>query len=381
MAPKRRVPIPKRRHRYRGYHRSLGINLFDKTGEAVNYVEKLREDSPSLVTFGAMNTSPITALKPKRRHNYFGLGSQNISSEYGLNGSRPEENEQGTNENRPRYPYLLLIPLEVRENVYRYILIHRETILMDHTWSKIEKLSPGDHNIMMICKQIAEESSRFLFKHNVFGAIIRRTSFGSATQQRSLVNTSYLKSLRNVILFFNRDSSARAFQAIAFTCLRKLVDTEVVLDSLTICITPQSVEVERGGATERITTFVNFFHKNACLMKIICKLPCNTLNIVINKLVSPTDDDEETDSVWKRFLIQVDMRHMPTKRYLLSWFANDPAARELAIARFSSTKRELRKLEDRIHEVFQDGEIACERNLCRLMEEGEELESLAYKRP
>ncbi|RFU34626.1 hypothetical protein B7463_g1701, partial [Scytalidium lignicola] len=129
---------------------------------------------------------------------------------------------------------------------------------------------------------------------------------------------------------------------------------------------------------QELSSSADFFDKKTYLMRVICKLPCKTLNIVINKLVSTTVDGVENEPEWKRYLIQLNVSALPTKRGQLSWFVRDQAARELAKTRLNLVKKELLGLKDKIREVVQDEERACERKLCRMMGATEELELLAH---
>jgi hypothetical protein len=76
----------------------------------------------------------------------------------------------------PNYPNrcpILQIPLEIREKIYSYLLVHERPIIVKEDWITVERNPFQSHAIIQTCKQFAEEASRFVYKSNVFKAVLR----------------------------------------------------------------------------------------------------------------------------------------------------------------------------------------------------------------
>lgn len=370
MAPQCYVPFGPKKVNKRGNAPRKKAPRY--AGGIIDHAEIFDEISPSRLTFGSANFDPIAALRPKRRYRSFRADIFSNDDIYGTSSEGHGPSARGT---MPAYLHFLRLPLEVRERIYDFLLIHTRSILVDHQWTRVQRNSPKDNNIIRTCKQIMEECSNFLYKKNIFATVIRRRTGMSINRS---INPRYLRYIRNVIIWFPQTSCTGEFQELGISCIQKLITCGTILESLTIGIAPRETGLthpESKEAKHNPITFADFFNKDTKFMEIIQRLPCNTLNIIISKLSATAIGGLDDEQRWKQYLIKLDKRSISTDDES-SWLFGDRAAMEGGLRRASRIKEQLDILQGRIQETFENEELACEAGICRMLDGPERLEQV-----
>ncbi|KAN0090242.1 hypothetical protein V8E51_018821 [Hyaloscypha variabilis] len=259
--------------------------------------------------------------------------------------------------NSPDRTPILRIPLEIRENIYAYLLIHKRPIMVKEDWTTVERNPFQSHAIIQTCKQFAEEASRFVYNSNPFKAVLRNhTTIFRRREDPVEFHPKYLVLLRNIII----DCSLHCwnlewFENVA-AGLHKLVSAKTVLQSLTLAFIPSRVGITTTalGREFNPVTFADFLWYDGAIMTAIRHLAPKKLNVVIKK------------SGNKRFLMSVDMTYSQAISEETS-LAN-PETIRLAQAKADIVHEELRGLKGRFEEIFEDDAFALQEGHCRLIE-------------
>jgi hypothetical protein len=329
-------------------------------GDPKDYASKFAPGSTAEYTWGIATSQPVLAIERRRRHVGFRA--------FGLRRGRKSAFEKfmfGKNSEEEIEPFRFMdLPLEIRWEVYGYLLVRTRPILMQSEWRNVFITSTHDHTILLVSRQVSLESTRVLFERNVFQTYIGFKSGFSSLRMGTLAER-FVSNFRNVIIECkNEDWMLPLINKIAI-CVGNLVKNGTVLNSLTIVISPLTAAWGPTHALSDIydqTTFADFFEAPASkLMRIIPKLQLKILNAVIRL---PEN---------KRALISIDLRANPVNKDQSGWLAEDHVSQRSAKRHLAQLKKDLMGLKKRFEEVCENHEKAVLEGKARLLGKEESL--------
>ncbi len=368
---------------------------FEKGGEEIiNYDAGFAPMSMAHYTWGIANAAPIQAVERKRAHGRFrklrkGAFSKNsnMAKLFMPGGESLFQDEldvpQPVLPNGPDRSILLRFPLEIRREIYGYLLIHEEGILVQSNWCNVTTPPKGDHNILRVCKQIALESACFLYERNVFRSLIGNASLNLLPTPTSIIREAvetltispkFLPFFRNVVVDFRTTNFSKSHHVEATGSIVKLIESGAVLDSLTFVISPrtsQSGTFDPSTMTwqNKTTRFANFFSAKSKLMQAMARLPCKTMNVILNLPKNRTVDPPKS----VRVLITIDVRYLALNQVTDGWLAKDYVAKRSRKRNAVGVKMKLKDLERTIEEMVEDYEKAVAQGKGRLLRCEEEV--------
>lgn len=323
--------------------------------------------------WGNLITGEISSLKKKGRlskvQNYFsGCGS--LASLFGQT-----SNEETTIliPNSPDRSPLLGIPIEVRENIYGFLLSHSKPVVVGPDWESCHGKILRYNSLQYVCKQIGDEASKFMYSQNVFLAMLRETPKSRAYERTLFIDPKFLSLFRNVVINCPMENFDMGWHKKAALAVGKLAGAKPVLQSLTIVVCPT-----RGvgklttavGLEENPIHFADFFYSPGPLMMSIKKLRLKFLNIIVKKSITTTIGNIPFTSKVRRLLISVDLTHLQTNTACEGGFSNEETV-AIVRQRAFSVETELNKLKERFEAIFEDCDKALQENLCRELAEDE----------
>lgn len=311
----------------------------------VDHGSKFGEGSTARLTWGIVSDQPVSAISKQRRHGGF--------RELGLRRGKRSAFEplmfmpylQDDDENI-KTSLILAIPLEVRQNIYEFLLVHKLPIILDCNWQNVRSTATLDLTILTVNKQVLQEGTQFLFEKNVFQALVEHSSYSMSSP---IIEAKFLPHLRNVVIEFPRQQWTGNDLDVMVHSINILIQKNTSLDSLTTIISPQRIGIPavNAGFDDDAITFANFFEAPASkLMRRITKLRCKTWYIVVR--LSKT----------KRVLISIDMTGTTGNQSDGGWFADDIITKRIGCKKTKMVKDELLGLKAKIEQIFEDNERA-----------------------
>jgi hypothetical protein len=257
--------------------------------------------------------------------------------------------------NSPERSPILRIPLEIREKIYSYILFYSKPIMVKEDWTTVERNPSQSHGIIQTCKQFAEEASQFIYKFNMFQAVLRNpTTIFRRREDPVKINPKFHSLLRNIIIDCSFYCWNIEWYEKVTAGLQKLVEAKPIIQSLTLVLVPHRAGMSTTalGIEYNPVTFADFLWYGGPLMTAIRNLGPKVLNVVVKKS-------------GKRLLMSVDMTYFQavSGETLL---ANVETVR-LAQAKAGMVNEELFGLKERFEEIFEDEECALREGKCRLL--------------
>jgi len=341
--------------------------------------------STALYTWGVPSSKPISAVGNLRRHKGLrgfgvrrGKNSAFVKFMYGTNSDEGEGEDAIT-------PFRFLdLPLEIRWEIYGHLLIHPRPILMHADWHTVHINSPQDHTILRASKQILLESTQFLYEKNIFHAVVNSKPMSIeliSNPMDGFIKKEFLSYLKNVIVecHFDAVSGRRKFDMIAATakCLNILVMSEALLDSVTLVMSspmrdtvlPSVLQLGAASTTalQSAKRMVDkpipeyFKAPNSKIMRIIPKLRCKVLNIVLRLPKK------------KRLVVSINLRGLLGNQDKSGWFACERVAKLSERKSVHQVKTNLLGLQKRFEDIFEDYETAIINGKARLLDEDETL--------
>ncbi|OBT98318.1 hypothetical protein VE01_03170 [Pseudogymnoascus verrucosus] len=325
-----------------------------------DYSTSFTKDSTCHLTWGVLNFGPTFAISKPRR--YQGLKARKETARL-----KREAKSNPALVEKPAYPLLSNLPMELREIVYGHLLISNAPIILHPDWCEVQRNAGLDLGILRVCKKINEEATNFLYQRNTFHALVRDNSAISRFDQ--CLYPSYVYLFRNVVIEHTKETSSLAWMQDTANSIRTLIASDVALDSITLAFAPRAPSKDPAASdTEDPMTFANFFTEGSRVIRLLAQLRCRVINIVV-KLEGMT-----------RVVVSLDVRHLD-RDYSKSPFANDPAARAGRLMRTEKAKMALSGLKLAVDKIASNWEEAVELGVCRVMEEGEDLsDEAALKR-
>lgn len=308
-------------------------------------------ESTCHLTWGVLDSGPTLAIPKPRRYQGLKSRKEKARLKRKARSNPPPES--------PAYPLLSNLPTELREIVYSHLLISNSPIILHSDWCEVQRNAGLDLGILRVCKIISDEATKFLYQHNVFHALVRDNSAVSRFDQ--CLYPSYVSLFRNVIIENVKETLGLRWMRDTAISIRTLIESDVTLNSLTLAFAPKALgnDITVGEATDA-TKLANFFSEGSQVMKLLARLRCRMLNVVV-KLKEKV-----------KMVISLDVRYLQCD-YSTSPFVNDTATREGRVVRTEKAKKDLGDLKMGVERIMSNWEEAVQLGVCRVMEEGEDL--------
>lgn len=323
--------------------------------------------------WGNSITGSISSLKKKGRaskvQNYFsGCGS--LAAMFGQT-----SNEEPTMviPNGPDRSSLLGVPIEVRENIYGFLLSDSKPVVVGPDWETSQGKILRYNGLQYVCKQIGDEASKFMYSHNVFLAMLRETPKSPACERTLFIDPKFLSLFRNVVINCPMDSFNMEWHKKASLAVGKLADANPILQSLTIVVCPTrgvGTWTTAVGLEENPIHFADFFYSNGPLMMSIKRLRLKFLNIIVKKSIVATLGDIAYTTKVRRLLMSADLTHLHGNMVRDGRFSNEETV-AIVEQRVFSVEAELNGLKQKFEAIFEDCEKALQEGLCRELAEDE----------
>ncbi|PQE33989.1 hypothetical protein CJF32_00002857 [Rutstroemia sp. NJR-2017a WRK4] len=348
----------------RGHHITRALLAMDDENDDLRQFDGVfAPGSHSASTWGTLSSGPIVGTvgakssKQKRTVTCF--------SELIADWQDPEIESASREPNSPTRSLFLRYPLEVREKIYAILLRSSSSILVGYDWEKVERSPSLDLRILRVCRQINAEATPFLYKINIFHAVLRRSfRYNMFSFDPLLISSQSLHLFKYVLLECPVNNFHSEWYAEVTRGLELLGMAKPMLESLTIVVSPQRVGMSSTalGLEANPITFADFFWLDGGIMKAIMELRCKTLRVVVKK------------GNGRRVLMEVDLRYVMLSRKIEtqndapSWFARDPSCLEPRLAREAKAIEELAALKERFEGIFKNDERAVGEGWCRFMD-------------
>lgn len=317
-----------------------------------DYSKSFAEDSTCHLTWGVLDSGPTFAIPKARR--YQGLKARKESARLKRAAkSNPQLAE------KPTYPLLSNLPMELREIVYGHLLISNGPIILHPNWCDVQRNAGLDLGILRVCKKIKEEATNFLYQRNTFHALVR--DFSAIPMFDQCLYPSYVYLFRNVVIEHTKETSSWEWMQDTANSIWALIESDVALDSITLVFAPRALEQDpTAREAEDVTRFANFLTKGSRVIKLLGQIRCRVINIVV-KLEGKT-----------KVVVSLDVRHLD-RDYSRSPFLNDPATKAGRLMRTEEARKALGGLKLAVDKIANNWEEAVQLGVCRVMEEGEDI--------
>lgn len=213
---------------------------------------------------------------------------------------------------------------------------------------------------------INEEATRFLYQRNIFHALVRDNSAISRFDQ--VIYPSYVYLFQNVVIEHKKEMWSSVWIHNTAASIQTLIESDVSLSSLTLVFAPKAPTADMAaGKPTDMTKLASFFAEGSLAMKLLTKIRCRVLNLVI-KLGKV------------KVVASLDVRHLKCD-YTTSPFVDDEATKEGRTIRTEKAKDDLGGLKMAVNRIASNWEEAVQLGVCRVMEEGEDIsDGAALKR-
>jgi hypothetical protein len=341
-----------------------------------NHSEEFAPDSTVHNTWGVPATGPFHAARKRRHIGLQGLvvcrGKQSAFAKYKM--EEMIETEPCA-PNNPERCILLRFPLEIRWEIYGYLLIHDKNILVHSDLSTVHPINPPNHSVLRICKQMALEATCFMYEKNVFHVLVRQAPREMFCA--NMIYQKYLPFLRKVIIEPAKENWSSKWLKATAGCIEKLTTAGTVLESLTIIISPQKLgpKISLVGMEQGPISFSDWFFATpkvplkdhmkhvpvSCLMLELVKLRCKVINIIIRL------------GEGKKALISLNVGRLKINQVTDNWLPPKPEVMWRKRCNEILLKRELRDLKARIEAVFMHPEKMIDEGKARWMDKNSNL--------
>jgi len=318
-------------------------------------------------SWGTPELRPIAAQKQQKRRNYKNLASGDLEEEWKamMEAARATKNPPPPIvPNSPDRSALLRLPMELREQIYGYLLVYNEPILVKHDLIMVERNPFQDRSIVLVCKQIAAEASAFIYRANTVRAIFRRPNFVSRQyEEPSTIETKFHQYFRNLIIDCTSDCWNLDWQEKATRSIERLIEAKSYIAALTLVVVPQRVSMSTTalGVEMNPITFADFMWYPGDFMTAIRKLAPQLLKIVVKK---------GPKAHVKRLEFSIDLTHLQAGSKENVLIAN-PETIQMGRMREEAVHAELIGLKQRFEEIFEDDEWAINEGKCKLVSDNE----------
>lgn len=342
-------------------------------------------DSTAHLTWGVPSTKPVIAVGKRRKNNgprgsgrgRSGKGRQSANDIF-MFGKKPGKDEINEGIDVSKCYFLKRLPLELRWKIYGHILIHEKPIPVHHDWNYVHMRGPINHALLHVNnKQIMVETHNFLYRENVFRALVRpKPTLKNIIDNHGFIQKSYLPLFKNVILENRKENFGPDWIKTVAGSIQRLVECGAILDSLTMVITPERIGPTQTllGAEISPVSFADFFFTGPVslrapsdIMIALSELRLKVLHIILRL----PDRLQQSSNGKSRALISMDMRALPVNQVMDGWLSMEEANMEARRDKAVKLSEELRNLKGRIENLVDDADRAVEEGKARWLEEGE----------
>ncbi|EKD14102.1 uncharacterized protein L3040_007897 [Drepanopeziza brunnea f. sp. 'multigermtubi'] len=266
--------------------------------------------------------------------------------------------------NCPSRSPILRIPLEVREEIYAYLLIYPSPIQVMADWTTLERnpsASAVDHSLLLVSRQFGAEATSFIYRNNTFQSLIRKPAtavlprFGTPMT----LPTSFHSLLRKIEIDCTKACWDMAWHERAAKGLDRLVTAGAVINTMTVMLVPQRVGMSSTALEDEASpvTFADFLWYPGPFMRAVCRLAPKKLVVVVKKTSK------------KRLGMELDLTYLRVGTVEDNLMANEETLK-IRKARSGTLKKELVGFKDRFEEIFEDDECAVREGKCWLISTG-----------
>ena len=187
---------------------------------------------------------------------------------------------------------------------------------------------------------------------------------------------------KNVIITCEGEHYLPSFYRKACVSIKKLVEANAVLDTITLVTVPQKVGISHtaGGKELNAISFADFLYAQGAFMTELKMVQCKFFNVIMKKACTvevetvgdgTLDNDTIIEETFvRRLLISFDLRYLHPAATEEGPLANEETIK-YARSKADAVENELMGLKERFEEVFEDDEKAVEEGKCRLLDENE----------
>lgn len=329
--------------------------------------EAARLTGASLNSWGQTHKQPIEGLSRKRARRVVISSFADVEAELANMMDSLGQSQRQIIENSPTRSPILRLSLEIREQIYSYLLVYPKPVMVKYDWQAVERNPFQDRSIMFVCKLFATEASSFLYKANTFQAVVRKPPFQFRRfEDPPSIEFKYLSNYRNIVLDCTKECWDICWYEKITQGIEKLVEANAAISSLTLLLIPQSVGMSTTalGMEYNPIAFADFLWYPGELMSAIRKLSPTVFNIIVKK------------EGRKRFLMTIDMTYL----HLVSEEGGLANEETLRVSNGNSilVKEELMGLKDRFEEIFEDDEEAVAEGKCAILGKNDILGDLGF---
>ncbi|KAI6710034.1 hypothetical protein JHW43_007415 [Diplocarpon mali] len=247
--------------------------------------------------------------------------------------------------NSPLRSPILRISLEVREEIYSYLLIYPSPIDLKADWATLEQNHFIDHSLLLVCKQFASEASSFLYRNNTFQSLIRESPAADLRYEMPVkIHSEFHSSFRHIIIDCSKACWNIEWHEKATEGLISFVKAKATINTITLKVVPQRVGMSTTALGDEASpvTFADFLWYPGPFMGAIRELAPKKFEVILKKPGKSS------------LGIELDLSYLRVGTIADNLIANEETMR-LRGARFGAFQQELEALKGRFEEMFEAG--------------------------
>ncbi|PBP25142.1 hypothetical protein BUE80_DR004011 [Diplocarpon rosae] len=245
--------------------------------------------------------------------------------------------------NSPLHSPILRIPLEVREEVYSYLLVSPSPIYLKADWTTLERNQCFDHSLVRVCKQFANETSSFLYRNNTFQSLIREPPAGLLRHEKPVkIRSEFHSSFRHIAIDCSRACWNMEWHEKATEGLISFVKARATINTITLKVVPQRVGMSTTALGDEASplTFADFLWYPGPFMQAVRKLAPKRFKVVV------------TESGKSTLGMELDLTYLRVGTIADNLLTNEETLK-LRDARLGVLKQELMALKGRFEKMFE----------------------------
>jgi hypothetical protein len=255
----------------------------------INHTIQFSPNSTVHLTWGLPQSGPSPAIQMSSRRKNLARSSRAKTAK-----RQPLAAVKLTTPKSAVTPYILQLPLEIREVIYSYLVVHSGPVLHDSDLWCCSTRSRHGCQFFRTCHQISEEVFNYFYRSNTLGLSLsyyglwglkRLPSPPAFLRPGAIYNIKWPGSVRNIAIDCDLISWSLQWLEQVAALLMPLVNAGASIETLTLVIKPESV-LGYKPITECLkisaATFANCYWLGSEFMKRLSKLSCKVLNVVVN---------------------------------------------------------------------------------------------------
>ncbi|PBP20908.1 hypothetical protein BUE80_DR008342 [Diplocarpon rosae] len=298
------------------------------------------------ISWGVQQRDPVEApRRPKQKGRKVGRvgGMREAQIAYMAMFENMQRQQDPPRPNSPLHSPVLRIPLEVREKIYSYLLVYPSPIYLQADWTTLERNQFFNNSLVRVCKQIASETSSFLYRNNTFQSLIREPPAALLRYEMPVkIHSDFLSSFRHIVVDCSRACWNIEWHEKATEGLISLVKAKATINTITLKVVPQRVGMSTTALGNEASplTFADFLWYPGPFMRAVRKLAPKKFKVVV------------TESGKSTLGMELDLTYLR-----LGTVTDNPLANEETLklrgARLGVLKQELMALKSRFEKMFE----------------------------